>query len=115
MKKSYLINIDASREDLRGDFYEAHEGSWKKYMNPTDAELEESVKSEMKSWLGDLGIGIDFETDGTYFVLNGYQAVNLLDALQEWHEVVSPKELKFDEVGLNSDRYEEIVSLLGGE
>ena len=115
MEKRYLINIDANREYLRGDFYEAHEGSWVDYENPTDAELEKSVKSEMESWLGDLGIGIDFEPDGTYFVLNGYQAVNLLDALKEWHEVVSPKELKFDEVGLNSDRYEEIVSLLGGE
>ena len=44
MEKRYLINIDANREYLRGDFYEAHEGSWVDYENPTDAELEKSVK-----------------------------------------------------------------------
>ena len=37
---------------------------------------------------------------------------NLLDSLQEWQEVVGPKELNDNEVGLNSERYSNLVSKL---
>ena len=37
---------------------------------------------------------------------------NLLDSLQEWKEVVGPKELNDNEVGLNSERYSNLVSKL---
>jgi hypothetical protein len=36
-------------------------------------------------------------------------ALNLLDALNEWFEVVEPKELEENEIGLNSKRYEIIL------
>jgi hypothetical protein len=36
-------------------------------------------------------------------------ALNLIDALNEWFEVVEPKELEKNEIGLNSKRYEIIL------
>jgi hypothetical protein len=36
-------------------------------------------------------------------------ALNLMDALNEWFEVVEPKELEENEIGLNSKRYEIIL------
>ena len=40
---------------------------------------------------------------------------NLLDALEEWFDVVGPKELEKNETGLNSDRYEKLITKLKNE
>jgi len=40
------------------------------------------------------------------------EAKNLIDALKEWNEVCEPKELEENEVGLNSERYEDLMSEL---
>ena len=36
-------------------------------------------------------------------------ALNLIDALNEWYEIVEPKELEKNEIGLNIERYESII------
>ena len=36
-------------------------------------------------------------------------ALNIIDALNEWNEIVEPKELKENEIGLNSERYKKIL------
>jgi hypothetical protein len=36
-------------------------------------------------------------------------ALNLIDALNEWYEIVEPKELEKNEIGLNYERYKEII------
>ena len=38
------------------------------------------------------------------------EASNLLDALQEWFDIVQPKQLQDNETGLNSKRYEKLLS-----
>ena len=45
-------------------------------------------------------------------VINKHNALNLMDALNEWFEVVAPKELEENEIGLDSERYEDIMSKL---
>ena len=40
------------------------------------------------------------------------EALNLIDALQEWYITVEPKELEKKEEGLNSERYEAITNKL---
>lgn len=44
--------------------------------------------------------------------LNEKDAANLIDALKEWYEVCEPKELEENEVGLNSKRYEDLMTKL---
>jgi hypothetical protein len=39
-------------------------------------------------------------------------AANLIDALQEWKDIVQPKELGPDEVGLNDERFEVVMKKL---
>ena len=39
-------------------------------------------------------------------------AANLIDALQEWNDLVQPKELEDGEVGLDDERYQEIMKKL---
>ena len=36
-------------------------------------------------------------------------ALNLIDALNEWYEIVEPKELEQNEIGLNIERYEGVM------
>ena len=36
-------------------------------------------------------------------------ALNLIDALNEWYEIVEPKELEKNEIGLNIERYEKLI------
>ena len=36
-------------------------------------------------------------------------ALNLIDALNEWYEIVEPKELEKNEIGLNIERYESLI------
>tara|TARA_Y100001938_G_scaffold130677_1_gene186943 strand:+ start:65 stop:226 length:162 start_codon:yes stop_codon:yes gene_type:complete len=38
------------------------------------------------------------------------EAANLLDALEEWNDIVGPKELEDDEVGLNEMRYHKLAN-----
>ena len=47
--------------------------------------------------------------------LDEVECLNLLDALKEWDEIVSPKELEDHELGLNSERYKNIVNKLRGK
>jgi len=44
--------------------------------------------------------------------LNDMERRNLVDALEEWFQVVGPKELEDNEVGLNSERYEDLMRKL---
>jgi len=44
--------------------------------------------------------------------LSPEECENLEDALQEWEDVVSPKELEDNEVGLNGDRYLDMMDKL---
>jgi|LakMenE01Jun11ns_1017448.scaffolds.fasta_scaffold7239427_1 hypothetical protein len=39
-------------------------------------------------------------------------AANLIDALEEWHSIVQPKELDAEEIGLNDERYQLILKKL---
>ena len=39
-------------------------------------------------------------------------ALNILDALNEWYDIIEPKELAENEIGLNSERYENIIKKL---
>jgi len=40
------------------------------------------------------------------------ESLNLLDALTEWHDIIEPKELADNEIGLNADRYEKLIKKL---
>jgi len=42
--------------------------------------------------------------------LTNKEVDNLLDALTEWFEAVQPKELNHNEVGLNAQRYADLIS-----
>ena len=47
--------------------------------------------------------------------LTSKEVDNLLDALTEWFEAVQPKELKHNEVGLDSERYANLISKMKEE
>ena len=40
------------------------------------------------------------------------ETLNLLDALTEWNDIIEPKELEDNEIGLNADRYEKLIKKL---
>ena len=40
------------------------------------------------------------------------ETINLIDALLEWERIVEPKKLEVDEVGLNSQRYIDLMQKL---
>jgi len=44
--------------------------------------------------------------------LNRREIENLLDALEEWKDLIGPKELEKNEVGLNHERYVKIKKKL---
>jgi len=44
--------------------------------------------------------------------LTKQETLNLLDALAEWNDIVEPKELEDNEIGLNADRYEKLIKKL---
>jgi hypothetical protein len=46
--------------------------------------------------------------------LTDTEKTNLLDALNEWAEIVGPKELAPNEIGLDVTRYENLVNKLKG-
>jgi len=46
-------------------------------------------------------------------ILNDKDKQNLIDALKEWEECVGPKELNEEDVGLNHDRYVDLMRRLG--
>ena len=46
-------------------------------------------------------------------ILSERDCQNLIDALKEWEECVGAKELEDDEVGLNYDRYVNLMRRLG--
>ena len=45
-------------------------------------------------------------------ILTQADCEDLIDALQEWKILVGPKELEASEVGLDSDRYEDLMRRL---
>ena len=51
-------------------------------------------------------------TGGCVEKMTKQETENLLDALEEWFDVVGPKELEKNETGLNSDRYEKLITKL---
>lgn len=42
-------------------------------------------------------------------IITKNDALNLIDALHEWYQVIQPKELKQNEIGLNMERYESLI------
>ena len=44
--------------------------------------------------------------------LTKQETLNLLDALTEWNDIIEPKELADNEIGLNADRYEKLIKKL---
>ena len=44
--------------------------------------------------------------------LTKQETLNLLDALTEWNDIIEPKELEDNEIGLNADRYEKLIKKL---
>lgn len=44
--------------------------------------------------------------------LTKQETLNLLDALTEWHDIIEPKELEDNEIGLNADRYKKLIKKL---
>lgn len=52
--------------------------------------------------------------DSLEFHLSREEVENVVDALKEWHEACEPKELKDNEVGLNDDRYRDLVKAMMG-
>ena len=53
-------------------------------------------------------------TNENVVFLTDTERTNLLDALSEWAEIVGPKELALDEIGLDAARYENLVNKLKG-
>ena len=41
--------------------------------------------------------------------LTKQETLNLLDALTEWNDIIEPKELEDNEIGLNANRYEKLI------
>ena len=44
--------------------------------------------------------------------LTKQETLNLLDALKEWFDIVEPKELEKNEIGLNFERYKKLIKKL---
>ena len=44
--------------------------------------------------------------------LTKQETLNLLDALTEWNDIIEPKELADNEIGLDANRYEKIIKKL---
>ena len=40
------------------------------------------------------------------------ESLNLLDALTEWNDIIEPKELADNEIGLDANRYEKLIKKL---
>ena len=40
------------------------------------------------------------------------EAQNLIDALQEWEDEIGPKELEENEIGLNAERFDDLMARL---
>jgi ribosomal protein S3AE len=49
---------------------------------------------------------------GDKMQLTKQETLNLLDALKEWFDIVEPKELEKNEIGLNFERYEKLIEKL---
>jgi hypothetical protein len=49
---------------------------------------------------------------GNKMQLTKQETLNLLDALTEWNDIIEPKELEDNEIGLNADRYEKLIKKL---
>ena len=58
--------IRGDYDSLKGSFLEHHSGSWGNPELPTPKELEESIKSEVYSWLFDLGIEVEFKKESEH-------------------------------------------------
>ncbi len=55
--------IRCDYDSLKGSFLEHHADNWGNPDIPTPLELERSIKSEVYSWLSDLGIEVTFKTN----------------------------------------------------
>jgi hypothetical protein len=49
---------------------------------------------------------------GDKMQLTKQETLNLLDALTEWNDIIEPKELEDNEIGLNADRYKKLIKKL---
>ena len=58
--------IRGDYDSLRGTFLEHHASSWDNPELPTQTELEDSIKSEVYTWLFDLGINVEFKKEKNY-------------------------------------------------
>jgi len=64
--KVLTAKIKYNYDNLRGSFLEHHSSSWGNPESPTPLELEESIKSEVYSWLNDLGIDVEFKKESEH-------------------------------------------------
>ena len=49
------------KEDMSDGFWNAHSINWEDSEKPTNGELKDSIKSEIDTWLDDLGISFDMQ------------------------------------------------------
>ena len=49
------------KEDMSDSFWNAHSINWDDSEKPTNGELKDSIKSEIDTWLDDLGISFDMQ------------------------------------------------------
>lgn len=68
-------NIRYKFDDLRGSFLNYHSKNWVNPESPTPLELQESVKSEVCSWLDGLGIHVHFDRSLFFYDLNASEDV----------------------------------------
>ena len=93
MELSLTFDIDSNKEDISADFWNAHHSSWKDHENPTNFELENSIKNEINSWLEDLGVDL---------VMKQYLVIHL----EEVYEHV------FGDDAINRYTHEELIARL---
>ena len=62
------FDLKSMKEDLSddgdcdmSDFWNAHSINWEDSEKPTNGELKDSIKSEIDTWLDDLGISFDMQ------------------------------------------------------
>jgi hypothetical protein len=49
------------KEDMSDSFWNAHSINWEDSEKPTNGELKDSIKSEIDTWLDELGISFDMK------------------------------------------------------
>jgi len=71
MELTLTFDIEDIKKDLSddgdfdmSDFWNAHSINWEDSENPTNGELKDSIKSEIETWLEDLGLCFNMREGG---------------------------------------------------